>query len=161
MSLYTAPFNPPLFTCYLMSKALFYSSHRSQGSLGPEDSISQVLPPYFSDNFRLDIDLENESSTHINSLSLAPSGLLTPTFGPNSSRENLLVRENSTTIAGDISGMHLNVPHAFLPKCKARKGLCWLPSNGMEVLEKGKWHRRCARCMFILLCINYYNTGFH
>jgi len=36
-----------------MSEASSHSSHRSQGSLGPEDSVSRVLPQYFTDSFCL------------------------------------------------------------------------------------------------------------
>jgi len=36
-----------------MSEALPRSSHRSQGSLGPQDSILQVLPQYLTDNSQL------------------------------------------------------------------------------------------------------------
>jgi len=93
----------------IMSEALSHSSHGSQGSLGHEDSISQVLPQYFTDDFRVDVDLENESSTHSDNLSSAPSGLLTPTFGSNSTEGNIRAGESSATITSDISGMHLNV----------------------------------------------------
>jgi len=146
-----------------MSEAPSHSSHGSQGSLGPDDSISQVLPQYFTDDFRLDIDLENESSNQSESLSSAPSGLLTLTYGSDSSeaRGNQPGGESSATITGDISGMHLNVPDAFLPKRKARKGYCWLASNGTEVFEKGKWRWRCARCKSLLPCITLVNSEYN
>ncbi|RPA88397.1 hypothetical protein L873DRAFT_1796672, partial [Choiromyces venosus 120613-1] len=72
-----------------MSEALSHSSHGSQGSLGPDDSISQVLPPYFWNNFQLDIDLENDDSAHSDTLSSAPSGLLTATLDSNSNASDL------------------------------------------------------------------------
>ena len=143
-------------TIQVMSEALSHSSHGSPGSLGPDDSISQVLPPYYAEDYRLDTDLENESSTQSDSLSSAPSGLLTTTFASNSLDDNIRAGETSATITGDISGMHLSVPQRFLPKRKARKGHCWLASNGTEVLEKGKWHWRCARCRFLQSSIIFF-----
>lgn len=129
-----------------MSEALSHSSHGSQGSLGPDDSISQVLPQYFTDSFRLDIDLEQESSAPSDTLSSAPSGLLTATFESNSIASNLPIGETSAILRSEISDLHLNVPATFLPKRKSRTGHCWLPCNGTEVFEKGKWRWRCARC---------------
>jgi len=137
----------------MMSEALSHSSHGSQGSLGPDDSISQVLPQNFTDDFRIEVDAENESSTDSDGLSSAPSGLLTPTFGSNSVGGIIRVGKSSGTITGNIAGMHLNVPHAFLPKRKARKGYCWFPSNGTEGFERGKWRWRCAHCRLHLLYI--------
>lgn len=151
-------FKPSTISSSIMSEALSHSSHGSRGSLGPDDSISQVLPQYFTDDFRIDVDPENESSTHSDGLSSAPSGLLTPTFGSNSSEGIIQAGQSSATITGDISGMHLNVPHAFLPKRKARKRYSWLPSNGTEVFERGKWRWRCARYRFRLLYTRSFYT---
>lgn len=139
-----------------MSEALSHSSHGSHGPLGPDDSISQVLPQYFSDSFRLDIDLEHESSASSDTLSSAPSGLLTATFASNSITDELPLAsgESSSALRSEISDMHLSVPAAFLPKRKNRTGHCWFPSNGTEVFEKGKWRWRCARCKIFLPIIN-------
>jgi len=49
-----------------MLEAISHISYRSQGSLGPDDSVSQVLPPYFCNNSQLDMEEENDDS--------APSG---------------------------------------------------------------------------------------
>jgi len=105
-----------------MSEALSHSSYRSHGSHAPEDSISQVLPPYFNNNFQVDIDLENDNSTNSDSLSSAASELLTGTFGSNSIDGHLAGGQSSAAITSDISGMHLTIPAAFLMKRKARKG---------------------------------------
>jgi len=55
-----------------------------------------------------------------------------------------------------MSSMNLNVSSAFLATRKARKGHWWLPSNGMEVFDNGKWHWRCARCKFFNLSYTNY-----
>ena len=125
-------------------------SYGSQGSLGPDDSVSQVLPPYFCDNFQLDIDAENDDSAPSDTLSSAPSGLLTATLDSQSISDNIVVEpaSGSVVMRTSMSTMHLDVPSAFLPKRKARKGHCWLPTNGMEVFDKGKWRWRCVRCKF-------------
>ena len=51
--LYLALFDSSILTTILISEALSCSSHGSQGSLDPEDSVSQVFPQYFTDNLRL------------------------------------------------------------------------------------------------------------
>ena len=134
-----------------MSQAPSHISSRSQGSLHPDDSISQVITPYSDGTFRYDLELHNDESTSAsNILSSAPSDLLTTTIGdgsrvtsPNYSR---LGGTASAVIVSEILGMHLGIPAAFLPKRKARKGHCWLASNGTKIFEKGKWRWRCARC---------------
>jgi len=56
---------------------------QSQGSLGPADSVSQVLPPYFCNNFPLDIEEENDNSAPSETLSSAPYGFPTATLDSN------------------------------------------------------------------------------
>jgi len=124
-----------------MSEAVSHISYGSQKSLGPDDSVSQVLPPDFCNNFPLDIEEENDDSAPSETLSSAPSGLLTTTLDSNSISEDI-AREpsgSSVVMRSNMSSMNLDVPSAFLPKRKARKGHCWLPSNGMEVFDNGKW----------------------
>ena len=138
-----------------MSQAPSHISSGSQGSLCPDDSISQVITPYFDETFRYDLESHNdESTTASDILSSAPSDLLTTTIGGGSrvTSQNYTgqVGTASAVITSEISGMHLGVPAAFLQKRKARKGHCWLASNGTEIFEKGKWRWRCARCMSTL-----------
>jgi len=141
-----------------MSEAVSHISYGSQGSLGPDDSVSQVLPPYFCNNFQLDMEEENDDSAPSETLSSAPSGLLTATLDSHSISEDVgrNASGSSVVMRTNMSSMNLDVPSVFLPKRKARKGHCWLPSNGMEVFDNGKWRWRCARCKFCNLCyINY------
>jgi len=123
-----------------MSEAVSHISYGSQGSQGPDDSLSQVLPPYFCNNFALDVEEENDDSAPSETLSSAPSGLLTATLDSNSISEDI-VREpsgSSVVMRRKMSSMDLDVPSSFRRKRKARKGHCWLPSNGLEVFDNGK-----------------------
>jgi len=145
-----------------MSEAQSHSSAGSQGSIRPDDSVSQILPPYFTDNsgYRYDLDIDEDQYTASDTLSSAPSDLLTPTLASNTSDSmnppsrlavtrlgtNPSTLPGSGLFTGDISAMHLGVPSSFLPKRKARKGHCWFPSNGTETFDKEKWHWKCARC---------------
>lgn len=147
-----------------MSEAPSHSSAGSQGSLCPDDSISQIIPQYFTDNsgYRFEMDMEDDGSAPSDILSSAPSDLLTPTIDSNilqsqssstrSSRSHQL-RNSSLVPSGsfpnDLPSAHLAIPSAFLPRKKARKGHCWFPANGIEVLDKGKWRWKCARCMLL------------
>jgi hypothetical protein len=125
-----------------MSQAPSHISTGSQGSLGPDDSISQVITPYFDPTFRYDLETHNDESTTSDILSSAPSDLLTTTIvdssGATTHNYGGLGGTVSSSITSEISGMHLGVPAAFLHKRKARKGHCWLASNGTEIFEKGK-----------------------
>jgi len=125
--------------------------------------VSQVLRPYFCNNFPLDIKEENDDSAPSEALSSALSGLLTATLDLNSISEDI-AREpsgSSVVIRSNMSSMNLDVPSAFLPKRKARKGHCWLPSNGMEGFDNGKWRWRCARCKFFNLSYTNYLKYYH
>jgi len=73
-----------------MLKALCQILYGSQGSLGPDDSVSQVLLPYFCDNLQLDIDEENDDSAPSDTLRAVPSGLLTATLDWQSISENIV-----------------------------------------------------------------------
>jgi len=42
-----------------MSEAQSHSSAGSQGSIRPDDCVSQILPPYFTDNSGYRYDLDN------------------------------------------------------------------------------------------------------
>ena len=147
-----------------MSEAPSHSFAGSQGSLCPDNSISLIIPPYFTDNsgYRFEMDMEDDGSSPSDILSSAPSDLLTPTIyskilqsqssSTQSSRSNQL-RNSSLVPSGsfpnDLPSAHLAIPSAFLPRKKARKGHCWFPANGIEVLEQGKWHWKCACCMLL------------
>ena len=130
-----------------MLEAVSHISYGSQGSLGPDDSVSQVLPPYFCNNFPLDIQEENDDSAPSETRISAPSGLLTATLDSNSICEDIARDPSGSSVVmrSNMSSMNLHVPSAFLPKRKARKGHCWLPRNGMQVFDNGKWRWRWFR----------------
>ena len=64
-----------------MSQAPSHISTGGQGSLRPDDSISQVITPYFDQTFGYDLESHNDESTASDILSSAPSDLLTITIG--------------------------------------------------------------------------------
>ena len=103
--------------------------------------------------------MEDAGSGPSNILSSAPSDLLTSTIESNisqnrsSSNSRSHQLRNSSLVppfANDIPVAYLAIPPSFLPRKKARKGHCWFPANGIEVLDKGKWRWKCARCMLFL-----------
>jgi len=63
-----------------MSQALSPILTLSQGSLHPDDSISQVITPYFDQTFGYDLETHNDKSTESDILYSAPSYLLTTTI---------------------------------------------------------------------------------
>ena len=133
-----------------MSEEPTHASGGSQGSLRPDDSIPQIIPQYFTDNtgYQNDMHIDDNGSAPSEILSSAPSDLLTPTIDGNSAQsqsvsgsENHQFRDTPLvpSFTSDLSGTHLTVPSSFLPRKKARKGHCWFPANGIEVLDNGKW----------------------
>jgi len=141
-----------------MSEAPSHSSTGSQSSLRPDDSISQVLPPYFTDSsgYRYDMEIDEDGSGPSDILSSAPSDLLTPSIDSNTIQDRLPTHHSNPggnipsvpSFTGGISGIHLAVPASLLPRKKARKGHCWFPANGIEVFDNGKWRWKCARCEY-------------
>jgi len=145
-----------------MSEAQSHSSAGSQGLIHSDDSVCQILPPYFTDSssYGYDFDIDEDQYTASDTLNSAPSNLLTPTLASNTSDSmnppsqlavtrlgtNRSTLPGSGSFTGDISEMYLGVTSSFLPKRKARKGYCWFPSNGTETFNKGKWHWKCSRC---------------
>ena len=139
------------------------SSNRPQSeSLAPEDSVSQVVPTYFNatypesefptTQFRHSlaetVDSDILSSVPDSFQIPVPASASNSTGWVSGSASDQPRPENS--ISGDFSDIHLGVPAVFLAKRKARKGYCWLPCNGVEFLERGRWRWRCARCKFSL-----------
>jgi len=104
-----------------MSEAVSHISYGSQGSLGPDDSVSQVLPSYFCNNFPLDIEEENDDSAPSETLSSAPSGLLTATLDSNSISEDIARESSGSSVVmrSNMSRINLDVPSVFLLKRKA------------------------------------------
>jgi len=140
-----------------MSEAPSHASAGSHNSLRPDDSISQIVPQYFTDHtsYRYDMDLDDDGSTPSDILSSAPSDLLTATIDshishsePSSSRHTIQSdnRPHLSSFTNTLPGPQITIPSSFLPRKKARKGHCWLPENGIEVLDNGKWRWKCARC---------------
>jgi len=149
-----------------MSKAPLQSSTGSQHSLRPDDLISQVIPPYFTDNsgYRYDIEIDKDGSGPSDILSSAPSHFLTLTIGSNSLQDRALTCHRNQagnipqvpSFMGGISGIHLSIPFPFLPLKKARKGHCWFSANGIEVFfYNGKWCWKCARCRYSCYWFNW------
>jgi len=103
-----------------MSQAPSHLSTGSQGSLRPDDSISQVITPYFDQTFHYDLESHNDKSAASDILSSAPSDLLTTTIGKASgiTTKNYIGQAGtaSASITSEISGMHLGIPAAFLQK---------------------------------------------
>ncbi|KAG0640502.1 hypothetical protein HOY80DRAFT_1041641 [Tuber brumale] len=94
------------------------------------------------------VEEENDDSAPRETLSYAFSGFLTATLDSNSISEDSACEPAGSSVVtrSNMSGMNFHVPSAFLPKQKARKGHCWLPSNVMEVFDNGNWCWLCARC---------------
>ena len=118
-----------------MSEAPSHSSAGSQGFLRPDDSISQMIPQYFTDNsgYRFEMDMEDDSSASRDILSSTPSDLLTPSIDTNILQSQLSssscshqLRNSSLvpSFPNDLPSAHLAIPSAFLPRKKARKGHC-------------------------------------
>jgi len=131
-----------------MSEAPSHASAGSQGSLRLDDSISQIMPPYFTDNtgYRYDMDIDDDACAPSEILSSAPPNLLTPTIYTDSApsrstsgsqthqfRHNPLVPSFPTDISSDC----LSVPASFLPQKKSRKGHCWFPANAIGFWRMG------------------------
>jgi len=97
-----------------MSQVPSHISTGIQSSLLPDDSISQVITPYFDQTFRYNLETHNDESTASDILSSAPSDLLTTTIGHSSSTATHnyggLRGTASASITSEISGMHLGVP---------------------------------------------------
>jgi len=94
-----------------MSEAPSHSSTGSQRSLRPDDSISQVIPPYFTDNsgYRYDMEIDEDGSGPSDILSSPPSDLLTPTIGSNSLQDRAL-----TSVVHEPSGLEPDSSRAWL-----------------------------------------------
>ena len=87
--------------------------------------------------------LHTEPSTS-STLSLVPSGLLTPTAPSNVVDDTQ--SESQLYSQPGPSAEYSGIPSAFLVKPQSLKGYCWLPSNGTEFFANGKWKWQCARC---------------
>jgi len=104
-----------------MTEAQSHSSAGSQGSIRPHDTVSQILPAYFTDSsgYRYDLDIDQDEDTASDTLSLAPSDLLTPTLASNT----LDSMNPPSQLAGTRLGTNLStLPGSSVPNGPGRLG---------------------------------------
>jgi len=108
-----------------MSEAHSHASGSIQASLCPDDSISQIIPQYFTDNtgYCYDMDIDDNHSAPCQILISVSSDLLTPTIDSNSTlsrriacSQNHQFRDTPLvpSFPSDLSGAHLTVPSSVL-----------------------------------------------